>query len=210
MSGDAPLFTIVLAAGKGRRMRNRYMHKVCFEIAGVPTIVRALDTFNRHADKVVMGNVAQLINNLHSLFLAHEDRFIATPNFHVFEMYSAHHNGKALRTVIESPPIALGSARQPSALWGLGGSASLHDKQLVLTVVNPSITEARETEIVVRGARIESARASVLAEDDIHAHNSFDHPNAVTPIEAEARVSAGKLVYSFPPASVVRLTCDLA
>jgi len=42
-----PLYTIVLAAGKGRRMRNRYMHKVCFDVAGMPTIVRALDTFNR-------------------------------------------------------------------------------------------------------------------------------------------------------------------
>jgi alpha-N-arabinofuranosidase len=100
--------------------------------------------------------------------------------------------------------------QQPTALWGLEGSASLHDKQLVLTAVNPSITEARETEIVVWGARIESARASVLAENDIHAHNSFDNPNAVNPKEAEASVSAGKLVYSFPPASVVRLTCELA
>jgi alpha-N-arabinofuranosidase len=50
----------------------------------------------------------------------------------------------------------------------------------------------------------------VLVGDDIHAHNSFDHPNAVTPKEGAAKVSGGRLVYSFPPASVVRLTCDLA
>jgi N-acetylgalactosamine kinase len=58
---SAPLFTIVLAAGKGRRMRNRYMHKVCFEIAGVPTIVRSLDTFNRLGtvqNVVVVGEMA--------------------------------------------------------------------------------------------------------------------------------------------------------
>ena len=47
----------------------------------------SLDTFNRHADKVDMANVAQLVNNLHSLFLADGDKFVATPNFHVFEMY---------------------------------------------------------------------------------------------------------------------------
>jgi N-acetylgalactosamine kinase len=61
MSDGAPLFTIVLAAGKGRRMRNRYMHKVCFDIAGVPTIVRALDTFNRLGvlqNVVVVGDMA--------------------------------------------------------------------------------------------------------------------------------------------------------
>ena len=47
----------------------------------------SLDTFNRHAEKVDMANVAQLINNLHSLFLADGDRFVATPNFHVYTMY---------------------------------------------------------------------------------------------------------------------------
>ena len=31
-----------------------------------------LDTFQRHADKVVMANPAQLINTIHSLFLAYE------------------------------------------------------------------------------------------------------------------------------------------
>lgn len=61
MAMPSPLFTIVLAAGKGRRMRNRYMHKVCFEIAGVPTIVRSLDTFNRLGtvqNVVVVGEMA--------------------------------------------------------------------------------------------------------------------------------------------------------
>ena len=61
MPDGTPLFTIVLAAGKGRRMRNRYMHKVCFDIAGVPTIVRALDTFNRLGvtqNVVVVGDMA--------------------------------------------------------------------------------------------------------------------------------------------------------
>ncbi len=61
MSVEAPLVTIVLAAGKGRRMRNRYMHKVCFDVAGVPTIVRALDTFNRIGalqNVVVVGEMA--------------------------------------------------------------------------------------------------------------------------------------------------------
>ncbi len=61
MPESTPLFTIVLAAGKGRRMRNRYMHKVCFDIAGVPTIVRALDTYNRLGvlqNVIVVGEMA--------------------------------------------------------------------------------------------------------------------------------------------------------
>jgi alpha-N-arabinofuranosidase len=169
-----------------------------------------LDTFNRHADKIVMGNVAQLVNNLHSLFLAHEERFVATPNFHVFEMYAAHRDGTSLRTAVDCPELDAGTAGQPARLRGLGASASLHGRQLVLTAVNPSVTEPRETEIEVRGARIETARALVLSGDRIQAHNSFDHPHAVTPRSGEANPSGGRLVFSFPPASVVRLVCELA
>jgi len=50
----------------------------------------SFDVFNRHADKVVMANVAQTINCLHSLFLASGDRYTRTPVFHVFEMYQNH------------------------------------------------------------------------------------------------------------------------
>ena len=46
-----------------------------------------LDTFNRHPDKVAIGACAQLINCIDSLFLSHEDHFITTPIFHVFDMY---------------------------------------------------------------------------------------------------------------------------
>jgi hypothetical protein len=65
-----------------------------------------LDTFHRHADRVAMANVAQLVNCLHSLFLAHEDRFVATPTFAVFEMYGAHVGGDAVRTVCSAPRIS--------------------------------------------------------------------------------------------------------
>src|SRR5262245_62841872 len=65
-----------------------------------------LDTFNRHANKVVMANVAQLINTIHSLFIAYEDKFVATPNFHVFEMYAAHQGGQAVRTIFSAPALS--------------------------------------------------------------------------------------------------------
>jgi len=73
-----------------------------------------LDIFNRHADKVAMANVAQLINNLHSLFLASGDKFFATPNFHIFEMYSAHHNGKSVWTVFGVPEVSTDSGKPSS------------------------------------------------------------------------------------------------
>ena len=87
-----------------------------------------LDTFQRHADKVVMANPAQLINTIHSLFLAYEDKFIVTPNYHVFEMYAAHQGAQAVRTEFISPRVSFTRADKPADFWGLSGSASLTGK----------------------------------------------------------------------------------
>jgi len=68
-----------------------------------------------------------------------------------------------------------------ASLWGLNGSASLKDKQLTLTVVNPSAKETRETEISIRGASIKSAESRTLTSSDIHARNTFANPHALEP-----------------------------
>jgi alpha-N-arabinofuranosidase len=170
-----------------------------------------LDTFNRHADKVAMANVAQLVNCLHSLFLAHEDRLVVTPNFHVFEMYAPHAGGRAVRTIVSAPTLGYERAEGRGSFWGLAGSASLKGRTLTLTVVNPHLAETRETEIAVRGAAVASARAVVLTAADRRAHNSFAEPHAVTPQgKAVPPPSGGPLTFPFAPASVTRLSLELA
>jgi alpha-N-arabinofuranosidase len=168
-----------------------------------------LDTFNRHADKVAMANVAQLINCLHSLFLAHEDKFITTPTFHVFEMFMPHMGGRGVRAVFSAPEVHYTRVDKPAEFWGLSGSASINGKQLTLTVTNPHLSESRETEIVVRGARAATAQATVLAEPDVHAHNTFADPKAVQPRNEPVTVNAGAISYRFAPASVTRLQVSL-
>jgi alpha-N-arabinofuranosidase len=166
-----------------------------------------LDIFNRHADKVAMANVAQLVNNLHSLFLATGDKFVATPNFYVFEMYAAHQNGKSLRTAFNVPTVTGGNGQ--GQLPALAGSASMHDRRLVLTVVNPSATEPQHAKIQVRGGTIKSATGRLIGARDIHAHNTFDEPNAVGTQEAKVQMNGSELNQEFPPASVTRLDLEL-
>ncbi len=169
-----------------------------------------LDTFNRHADKVAMANVAQLVNTIHSLFLAREDKFTVTPNFHVFAMYAAHQGKQSVRTAFSSPSIAFARDGRAQALWGLAGSASLREKELIVTVVNPHATDARECAIAVRGGAIRDGRATVLASTDLRAHNSFERPDALTPRDASVSARSGGLQHTFPAASVTRLQLTLA
>ena len=140
-----------------------------------------LDIFNRHPEKVTLASPAQLINCLNSLYLAHEDKFCVTPVGHVFGMYAGHQGGQAVRTIISTPNIHYARDGKTTPFWGLKGSASVRGEDLTLTLVNPSVNEIRETEITVRSASIKSGTITVLTNSDIHAHNSFDQRNEVTP-----------------------------
>jgi alpha-N-arabinofuranosidase len=168
-----------------------------------------LDTFHRHAGKVAMANIAQLVNCLQSLFLAHEDKFCVTPTYHVFAMYAAHQGAQSLRTVLSAPVIRYKRNAQEATLAGLSASASLNGKHLTLTVTNPSLDQPREVEIAIRGAQVATAHAVTLGSSDVHAHNSFEEPNAVAPREVRLAPPHPLLVHRFPPASVTKLEIRL-
>jgi alpha-N-arabinofuranosidase len=146
-----------------------------------------------------------LINNLHSLFLAVEDKFVATPNFDVFEMYAAHQGGKSVRTIFD-----VAARGNDGALPLLSGSASLHGKQLVLTVVNTHDSQGQVAEIRLRKGEVKNVTGRVLAANDIHAHNSFAEPNAVRTRDVAGEISNGNVVHTFPAASVTRLVFELS
>ncbi|MBN1505641.1 MAG: hypothetical protein JW955_02275 [Sedimentisphaerales bacterium] len=169
----------------------------------------SLDTFNRHADKVAMANVAQLVNCLHSLFFAHEDRFCVTPTYHVFAMYAAHQGAQSLRTEFSAPIVHYSRNGQPATLPGLCGSASVKDRQVTLTVTNLSLDQAREAQIALRGAMVKSANAVILVADDVHTHNSFEAPRAVEPKTVAVSARGSAIVHLFPPASVTKLEITL-
>jgi alpha-L-arabinofuranosidase len=168
-----------------------------------------LDIFNRHPEKVTLASPAQLVNCLNSLYLAHEDKFCVTPVGHVFGMYSAHQAGQAVRTIISAPNIHYARDGQPTPFWGLKGSASLYSKNLTLTLVNPSVNEIRETEITVRSASIASATMTVLTHSDLHAHNTFDQKNEVTPQVKDLQSTGSAITVQIPAASVTKLELNL-
>jgi alpha-N-arabinofuranosidase len=168
-----------------------------------------LDIFNRHPEKVTLASPAQLINCLNSLYLAHEDKFCVTPVGQVFGMYSAHQGGQAVRTIISAPNVHYARDGKPASFSGLAGSASLHGKNLTLTVVNPQVSEARETEIIVRGTSVRSGATTTLSHSDLHARNTFEQRNEVTPQVKDLPLPRTGLILQIPPASVTRLDLSL-
>jgi len=168
-----------------------------------------LDIFDHHPEKIAMANCAQLINCLNSLYLAHGDKFCVTPVGHVFDMYAAHQGGQSLRTIFSAPGVHYERDGKPASLAGLRGSASLHDKVLVLTAANPHVSDACEAEISIPGAAIKSASATTLTASDIHAHNTFEQRDVIAPQSKSIESKERSLNYRFPPASVTKLTLTL-
>ncbi len=173
-----------------------------------------LDTFHRHADKVAMANIAQLVNCLQALFFAHEDKFCVTPTYHVFDMYAAHQGRQSLRTLVSAGDLTFDRHGRAAKLRGLSASASSNGKSVVLTVTNPDPKSAREVEIQLRGAgvSIASANGVVLeAGGDIQAHNTFASPSRIAPkTVSPGAVKGGLLTHKFPAASVTKFEIQLA
>ncbi|HZT43230.1 MAG TPA: alpha-L-arabinofuranosidase C-terminal domain-containing protein [Chthonomonadaceae bacterium] len=171
-----------------------------------------LDIFNRHADKVIMANIAQTINVLQALLLTDGDRMLKTPTYHVYALYRPHQGGQAVRIAVDTPETDASEKGAARRLPLLSGSASLQGKTLTLTVVNASATESLAAEIRLSEGAATSVQAQGLRypAGDIRAHNTHDAPDTVSLEEKEAPQSSGsRLAYTFPPASATRLTVGL-
>jgi alpha-N-arabinofuranosidase len=149
-----------------------------------------------------MTCVAQLVNCIHSLFIAHEDKMLRTPNYHVFDLYKAHQNGMAVRTVFGAPM----SGKAPR----LDGSASVHEKdnRLVVTCTHADAAEPLAVELRLEGGAAKSARGQVLAGAP-RDHNTFEQPEKVRPRELSVSVRQGRLVLEMPPCSVAAIEVTL-
>ncbi len=169
-----------------------------------------LNVFHRHADKVAMANIAQLVNCLQSLFLIHEDKFCVTPTYHVFAMYAAHQGAESVRTVTAAAPEAW---QRPDGremrLEGLSASASVREKRLTVTVVNPSFGESREVEVRVNGGMVKTASGTVLGAADPHAHNTWTNPRAVEPSALAVRAAGDTVRFTLGPSAVARVGVEL-
>jgi alpha-N-arabinofuranosidase len=155
-----------------------------------------LNIFNRHADKVVMANIAQALNVLQALLLTEKGKVIRTPTYHVYDLYKNHQGGRSIRSETAS---------------SLSASASVKGSTMTLTVANQKIARPIETQLKITGASAILVRQTILTHQDITAHNTFDAPNTLIPSEPLVLPLRGdSFPYTFAPQSITRLEMSLA
>lgn len=158
-----------------------------------------LNTFNNYSNIIMMANVAQICNNIQSLFLAGGDKCIVTPTYHVFDMFKDHQGGEALRVVIED---------NDELESKLSASATEKEGMLTVTLANLSYDNDAEVELSVLGHNGEMGKCevTVLAADDVHSHNTFEKPCTVVPC-CKAVDSNEKI--KVPHGSVVKISMEM-
>jgi alpha-N-arabinofuranosidase len=161
-----------------------------------------LDTFNRHADKVIMANIAQIVNVLQAMLLTEGDRMIRTPTYHVFDLYQSHQGGTAVRVDVASREVKFALGDTTAAMPVVSASASTKNGQLTLSIVNLHASLPAEVEIDLRGRSIGDASITTLSHSDLTAHNTFDNPDELIPQHQPPISPGSKWMQTLPPASV--------
>ena len=170
-----------------------------------------LDTFNRHAEKIDITCIAQLVNCLQSLFLADGDQFVKTPNYHVFAMHAAHQNNQAVRFEVEAPSVAYQADNRSESIFRVAGSASVgSDRRLIVTLVHTHATEPFDLALELKGGSAQAVEWTVLSHAERNAHNTFERPNTVAPTRVRTDATGSSLQLTLPPASVHLLEMRLA
>jgi alpha-N-arabinofuranosidase len=170
-----------------------------------------LDIFNRHAEKLVMANIAQAVNVLQALLLTEDGKLITTPTYHVYDLYKNHQGARSVRVNLQTPMITFMHDGQMKRIPTLAGSASMKGTTLTLTVTNSRVGKPVEAAINLLGQGSAAiVRETVLTHSDIQAHNTFDDGNTVRPTDPRVIPRSGKsLDYAFAGQSVTRLEMSL-
>ena len=163
----------------------------------------SLDVFNRHAERVRMANIAQTVNVLQAMILTRGEEMILTPTYHVFDLYTVHHDATLLPMTLEAGRYEHAGASLPavSATASRDAAGRVH-----LTLSNLDPNRGRTVTAELRGARLSSVSGRVLTAAAMNAHNTFERPDALRPLPFQAaRLDAGTLTVELPPKSVVAL-----
>jgi alpha-N-arabinofuranosidase len=169
-----------------------------------------LDIFNRHADKVVMANIAQTVNVLQAMILTQGERMLVTPTGRVYELYAPHQGGISVRTRVETERVTYTQGDEEGQVPVVCGSASLKGKTLFVTLTNSHAEdEATVTVNLLGGAAAAGGVARVLT-GEIHAHNTFDEPETVQIEPLELAASGPSFSVTLPPASVTAAEITLS
>jgi alpha-N-arabinofuranosidase len=167
------------------------------------------DAFHRHADRLVMANIAQTVNVLQAMILTDEESgaLTLTPTYHVFEMNKGHQDATALLTRIVEAPETRTAEDRPLAM--VSASASARGGRALVSLSNIDAESSLEVVLDLHGGQVSDLAGRLLAADTAAAHNTPATPEAVAPRPIEVQADERGARLTLPPHSFATVSMRL-
>jgi alpha-N-arabinofuranosidase len=158
-----------------------------------------LNIFARHADRVRMANIAQMVNVLQAMILTDKEKMVLTPTYHVFKMYVPFQDATSVPVTFDGGTYTHGAVTLPR-VDTIAAKDAAGTLWLAVTNVDPSrpVTLAAN----VAGLTARSAAGQTLAAPEVDSVNTFAAPDTVAPKPVAAKVQGGTVTLSLEPRSV--------
>lgn len=162
-------------------------------------VVAALNfnIFHKHADRVPMTNIAQMVNVLQAMILVEGEDMVLTPTYHVYEMFTPFQGATSLPVEVAGPEYRHGDTAFPALS---ASAARLSDGRLAVALVNADPNDAHA--VSLRRGGSEGIAGRVLTGDSMDAHNTAERPDRVAPHTADISVEADRFSAILPAGSV--------
>jgi alpha-N-arabinofuranosidase len=161
-----------------------------------------LNIFARHADRVRMANIAQMVNVLQAMVMTDGPKMLLTPTYHIFRMYVPFQDAQFLPVELDAGQYRFGDIAVPR-VDAIAARATDGSVRLALTNIDP--VRATEFRVAVPGQNPKSADGEVLTAARLDTINTFDEPAAVTPKPVRIRAQGGVMTVRLAPKSVTVL-----
>ncbi len=158
-----------------------------------------LNIFARHADRVRMANIAQMVNVLQAMIRTDQEKMVLTPTYYVFKMYVPFQDAAFVPVTFDAGTYTRGDIRLPR-LDAIAARDSAGKLWLAITNIDPN--QPAEIEVSLAGVPAKSAAGETLTAPKVDSVNTFDAPNTVVPKPVSAKVEGGKLSMKLEPKSV--------
>jgi alpha-N-arabinofuranosidase len=164
-----------------------------------------LNIFARHADRVRMANIAQMINVLQAMILTDKEKMVLTPTYYVFKMYMPFQDSTFVPVTFNAGTYTHDGITLPrvDAI-----AAKDSNGKLWLAITNLDPNQAVEIEAGVAGVTAKSAGGQTLTAPKVDSVNSFEVPNTVMPKSIAAKVQGGKISLQLEPKSVTVISVE--
>jgi alpha-L-arabinofuranosidase len=164
-----------------------------------------LNIFARHADRVRMANIAQMINVLQAMILTDKEKMVLTPTYYAYKMYAPFQDATFVPVTFNAGVYTQGEITLPR-VDAIAAKDSAGRVWVEITNVDPN--QPVEIEVSLAGITPKSAAGETLTAPKVDSVNSFEAPNTVVPKPISAKVQGGKLALKLEPKSVTVIAVD--